>query len=250
MSAEVFAKVRKIVSEMLDIHEDRVLLQAGLCDYLGADDAATVELMRALEHAFDIKIPDDKAKKMITIQDVVDFIEKTVQQPLDHAVSTALMMEQMLSDPALLENAINMVMPNASQEEKVAFRRSAEMIKNNPTMMSQMVNNPMLKQFNNPAMGGEPPMNNPMMNSPMMGSPMMSPHMQNPMMNPYMSNPYMSNPYMSNPSEPQDDAEIYANEIETLLGMGYSDEPRILRALVKSKGNIDLAIEVLTSDEC
>jgi len=35
-----------------------------------------VELVMALEEAFDIEIPDDDAKKLRTVQDAIDYVDK------------------------------------------------------------------------------------------------------------------------------------------------------------------------------
>ena len=74
MSAEVFDKVQKIVSEQLGVPGEAVVLGASFADDLGADSLDTVELVMALEEEFDIEIPDDAAEKIATVSDAVDFI--------------------------------------------------------------------------------------------------------------------------------------------------------------------------------
>ena len=43
---------------------------------LGADSLDVVELVMALEEKFEVEIPDSDAEKLITINDVVSYIEK------------------------------------------------------------------------------------------------------------------------------------------------------------------------------
>ena len=42
---------------------------------LGADSLDTVELVMALEEEFETEIPDEKAEKITTIQEAIDYIE-------------------------------------------------------------------------------------------------------------------------------------------------------------------------------
>ena len=68
-------KVRKIVSEQLGVDESEVTLTASFVDDLGADSLDLVELIMAMEEEFDIKIEDDEAEKIKTVQDAVKFIQ-------------------------------------------------------------------------------------------------------------------------------------------------------------------------------
>lgn len=75
MSAEVFAKVKKIVSEQLGVDEAEVKPEASFANDLGADSLDTVELVMALEEEFSIEIPDEAAESIGTVQDAVNFIK-------------------------------------------------------------------------------------------------------------------------------------------------------------------------------
>ncbi|MFH1135935.1 MAG: acyl carrier protein [Pseudomonadota bacterium] len=68
-------KVRKIVSEQLGVDESEVTLTASFVDDLGADSLDLVELIMAMEEEFDIKIEDEEAEKIKTVQDAVKFIQ-------------------------------------------------------------------------------------------------------------------------------------------------------------------------------
>jgi acyl carrier protein len=43
-------------------------------DDLGADSLDTVELVMALEEAFECEIPDEEAEKITTVQQAVDYV--------------------------------------------------------------------------------------------------------------------------------------------------------------------------------
>jgi len=71
---DVFAKVKEIVTAQLEIEPEKVTPEANFANDLNADSLDTVELVMAIEEAFDIEIPDEAAEKIITVQAVVDYI--------------------------------------------------------------------------------------------------------------------------------------------------------------------------------
>ncbi len=68
-------KVTKIVAEKLSVEPEEVLLEASFVDDLGADSLDLVELIMAMEEAFDIEVPDEEAEKLQTVQDAVKYVE-------------------------------------------------------------------------------------------------------------------------------------------------------------------------------
>lgn len=77
-SEEVFEKVKSIIVEQLGVAENAVTLEASFIDDLGADSLDIVELIMALEEEFDMEIPDSDAEKIVTVNDVVDYIKENV----------------------------------------------------------------------------------------------------------------------------------------------------------------------------
>jgi acyl carrier protein len=73
---EMVEKAKQIISEQLGVDEAEVTPSASFVDDLGADSLDQVELVMALEEAFDLEIPDEDAEKMRTVQDAIDYIEK------------------------------------------------------------------------------------------------------------------------------------------------------------------------------
>lgn len=71
-------QVKKLVVEQLGVSEEQVTTDASFVDDLGADSLDTVELVMALEEAFDTEIPDDKAEGISTVQDAIDYIKKNI----------------------------------------------------------------------------------------------------------------------------------------------------------------------------
>ncbi len=74
-SEEVFDKVKEIIVEQLGAAESAVTLDASFIDDLGADSLDIVELIMSLEEEFDMEIPDSDAEKIVTVNDVVEYIK-------------------------------------------------------------------------------------------------------------------------------------------------------------------------------
>ena len=74
--SDTLEKVQAIVVEHLGVEKDKVTDTASFIDDLGADSLDTVELVMALEEAFDIEIPDEAAEGIATVGDAVKFIEE------------------------------------------------------------------------------------------------------------------------------------------------------------------------------
>ena len=67
-------KVKKIIAEKLSVDLEEVVPEASFVDDLGADSLDLVELIMSMEEEFDIDIPDEKAEKLVTVQDAMDYI--------------------------------------------------------------------------------------------------------------------------------------------------------------------------------
>ena len=68
-------RVKKIVIEHLGVKEEDINNKASFVEDLGADSLDTVELVMALEEEFETEIPDEKAEKITTVQEAIDYIE-------------------------------------------------------------------------------------------------------------------------------------------------------------------------------
>jgi len=71
-----FERVKEIVVEQLGVEADEVQMTSTFVDDLGADSLDIVELIMAFEDKFSIEIPDEKAEKIKTVEDVVKYIEE------------------------------------------------------------------------------------------------------------------------------------------------------------------------------
>ena len=71
----IFEKLKEVIVEQLGVEEDAVKLDTSFIDDLGADSLDIVELIMALEEEFDLQIPDSEAEKIMTVNDVVEYIK-------------------------------------------------------------------------------------------------------------------------------------------------------------------------------
>lgn len=69
-------RVSEIIVEQLGVSAEEIKPEASFIDDLGADSLDIVELVMAMEEAFDIEIPDDDAEKLKTIGDAMSYVKE------------------------------------------------------------------------------------------------------------------------------------------------------------------------------
>jgi acyl carrier protein len=68
-------KVKDIIVEQLIVNAEQVTPEAKFIEDLGADSLDIVELVMAFEEEFGVEVPDSDAEKLLTVGDVVKYIE-------------------------------------------------------------------------------------------------------------------------------------------------------------------------------
>ncbi len=76
LEKEIFQKLKSIVVEQLGVNDENVTMEATFVDDLAADSLDIVELVMNIEEEFDLEIPDSDTEKIVTIGDVVKYIEE------------------------------------------------------------------------------------------------------------------------------------------------------------------------------
>jgi acyl carrier protein len=72
--ARMATDVQKIISDLLGIDTCGVHLWSNLADDLGVDELDMVELSMAFEEKYIINIDDEVMQRLLTVQDVIDYI--------------------------------------------------------------------------------------------------------------------------------------------------------------------------------
>ena len=67
-------RIREIIAEQLGISEEDITSDATFTGDLGADSLDFVELLLAFEEEFDVELPEEVAKKLETVGDVLRYI--------------------------------------------------------------------------------------------------------------------------------------------------------------------------------
>ncbi len=70
------SKVRDIIIEQLGVNAEQVTPEAKFIEDLGADSLDTVELVMAFEEEFNIEVPDEAAEKLLTVGNVISYVEE------------------------------------------------------------------------------------------------------------------------------------------------------------------------------
>ncbi|HEX2685133.1 MAG TPA: acyl carrier protein [Kofleriaceae bacterium] len=72
---EIEKEVRDIICKQLEVSPEQLRPEASFIDDLKADSLAVVELVLALEQAFNIEIPEEDTEQIKTVQDAVSYIK-------------------------------------------------------------------------------------------------------------------------------------------------------------------------------
>jgi acyl carrier protein len=76
--ADINSKVTEIVVNKLGVEESQVTPEASFTKDLGADSLDTVELIMEFEKEFDLTIDDSDAEKILTVGDVISYLQGKV----------------------------------------------------------------------------------------------------------------------------------------------------------------------------
>lgn len=70
-----FEKICEVIVSQFGVDKSAIKTETSFVDDLGADSLDVVELIMAIEEAFDIEIPDDVAEDIVTVGDAVEYLK-------------------------------------------------------------------------------------------------------------------------------------------------------------------------------
>ncbi len=73
-----FEKIKKIVSEVLNVDEEEITMDTTFVDDLGADSLDIFQIIMGIEEEFDIEIANEEAEKIATVGDAVEQIKNAI----------------------------------------------------------------------------------------------------------------------------------------------------------------------------
>ena len=73
---DVFARLKELIVELLEIDESEITMEASFMDDFGADSLDIIELLTAVEEAFGVEIPDEDAEKLTSVGAVIDYLKE------------------------------------------------------------------------------------------------------------------------------------------------------------------------------
>ncbi len=73
-----FEKLKKIISEVLNVEVDDITMETTFVDDLGADSLDIFQIIMGIEEEFDIEIANEDAENIVTVGDAVDEIKKAL----------------------------------------------------------------------------------------------------------------------------------------------------------------------------
>lgn len=73
-----FEKLKRIITEVLNVDESEVTLETRFVDDLGADSLDVYQIIMGIEEEFDIEIETDAAENIVTVADAVEQIKEAI----------------------------------------------------------------------------------------------------------------------------------------------------------------------------
>ncbi len=68
-------KIKEIIVDQLGVSADEVKPESSFVEDLGADSLDLTELIMAMEEEFGLEIDDDEAQKLLSVKDVISYIQ-------------------------------------------------------------------------------------------------------------------------------------------------------------------------------
>ena len=71
-------KLKKIITEVLNVDESEITMDTKFIDDLGADSLDVYQIIMGVEEEFDIEIDVDNAESIVTVADAIEQIKNAI----------------------------------------------------------------------------------------------------------------------------------------------------------------------------
>jgi len=79
-SVAIYREIKAVILEVLDIAEEKVLIDARFGADLEADSLDVVEILMQLEEKYGLEIPEEMAQNIKTVKQMVEYIEQRLRE--------------------------------------------------------------------------------------------------------------------------------------------------------------------------
>lgn len=71
----MFEEIKTIIADNLGVDEDSITMESSFKEDLNADSLDLFEMVMALEENYGVEIPSEDLEKLVTVSDVVNYVE-------------------------------------------------------------------------------------------------------------------------------------------------------------------------------
>lgn len=71
----MFEEIKAIIADNLGVDEDSITMEASFKEDLNADSLDLFEMVMALEENYGVEIPSEDLEKLLTVSDVISYVE-------------------------------------------------------------------------------------------------------------------------------------------------------------------------------
>lgn len=72
----MFEKIRDLIADKIGVAPEDISMETSFADDLEADSITLFELVMAIEDEFDIEVDDESIEKIVTVGDIVNYLEE------------------------------------------------------------------------------------------------------------------------------------------------------------------------------
>ncbi len=72
----MFERIKELIAEKVGVGPEEIAMETSFADDLEADSITLFELVMAIEDEFDIEVDDESIEKIVTVGDIVKYLEE------------------------------------------------------------------------------------------------------------------------------------------------------------------------------